>query len=345
MLPLAGCMEWDYGQPEPVDTAPRGLFIVNEGNFQYGNATLSFYNPVDRTVENEVFTRANGMKLGDVAQSMTVVGHDAWIIVNNSNVIFKVNASTLQETGRLSGLVSPRFMLVINSHKAYVSRLWDNNIVVIDPSTMTVTGQIEVPGMDRETGSTERMVMADGMVYCTCWSYQNRLIKIDPATDRVVGSIAVGVQPKSIVTDRNNHLWVMTDGGFAGNPAGYEQPALVEIEPDELAIIRRLRFPVTDSPASLAINGSGDTLYWINDGVYSMSTDATALPTTAFIPSRGTTYYSLSVDPVEGDVYVADAIDYQQPGMVYRYSAEGRGLDNFRVGINPGAFAWKEATP
>ena len=36
--------------------------------FQYGNATLSYYDPETRTVENEVFHRANAFKLGDVAQ-------------------------------------------------------------------------------------------------------------------------------------------------------------------------------------------------------------------------------------------------------------------------------------
>ena len=50
------------------------LFITNEGNFQYGNATLSYYDPATKKVENEVFYRANAMKLGDVAQSMCI--HD-----------------------------------------------------------------------------------------------------------------------------------------------------------------------------------------------------------------------------------------------------------------------------
>ena len=72
-LPLTSCMKWDYGDAvEDFNATGAGLFITNEGNFQYGNATLSYYDPATKQVQNEIFFRANGMKLGDVAQSMTI---------------------------------------------------------------------------------------------------------------------------------------------------------------------------------------------------------------------------------------------------------------------------------
>ena len=99
---MTGCMAWDYElEKEDLTFAGPGLFVVNEGCFQYGNATLSFYDPQSRTVENEIFFRANGMKLGDVAQSMTIYGGLGWIVVNNSHVVFAIDTDNFVERGRI----------------------------------------------------------------------------------------------------------------------------------------------------------------------------------------------------------------------------------------------------
>ena len=42
-----------------------------------------------------------------------------------------------------------------------------------------------------------------------------------------------------------------------------------------------------------------------------------------------------------GPEELADAVDYQQQGVVYRYTAKGEPVDEFHVGVAPGAFCWK----
>lgn len=339
---MTGCMAWDYElEKEDLSVTGPGLFIVNEGSFQYGNATLSFYDPQSRTVENEIFFRANGMKLGDVAQSMTLYGDRGWIVVNNSHVVFSIDTDNFVERGRIENLTSPRYIHFVNDSKAYITQLWDNRIFIVDPQRYEVTGYIEVPDMSPETGSTEQMVQIGRYVYCNCWSYQSAVIKIDTTTDEIVGRVSVGVQPESMAVDCNQKLWVLTDGGYEGSPFGYESPLLVRIDPTTLAIEKRFRFGLGATPYELHVSGDGRKLYWISDDVWEMDVTASRLPSQPLIESRGTKYYGLTVDPQRGDIYVGDAIDYQQPGIVYRYSSSGELIDQFYAGVTPGAYCWK----
>ncbi len=339
---LTGCMSWDYElDDETFDAPAHGLFIINEGCFQYGNATLSFYDPQNSNIENEVFLRANGMKLGDVAQSMTVRDGKGWIVVNNSHVIFAIDVDTFKEIGRIENLTSPRCIHFVSDEKAYVTQLWDNRIFIVDPRRYEVTGYIEVPDMDMETGSTEQMVSIGRYVYCNCWSYQNRILKIDTETDRVVDCLTVGIQPNSLVVDRNNKLWTITDGGYDGSPYGHETPSLFRIDPETFSIEKEFRFRPGQSPSELNVNGDGSRVYWINDDVWQMDVDAVRLPVSPLIRYRSTKYYGLTVDPLSGDVYVGDAIDYQQQGIIYRYTSSGEPIDSFYAGVSPGSFSWK----
>lgn len=337
-------MEWDYGLEEEFDisSSERGLFICNEGNFQYGNATLSYYDPTTKTVENEIFYRANAMKLGDVAQSMIIHNGIGWVVVNNSHVVFAIDPTTFKEVGRITGLTSPRYIHFVSDDKAYITQIWDNRIFIINPKRYEVTGYIEVPDMTSEQGSTEQMVQLGKYLYVNCWSYQNRLLKIDTETDSIVAELEVGIQPTSLALDYNGKLWTVTDGGYEGSPYGYEAPALYRIDPETFSIERTFSFTKGDAPSEVQINGRGDTLYWINDDIWSMSVDADRVPVRPFLDSRGTIYYGLTVDPKSDEVYIADAVDYTQQGKIYRYSARGELLDEFYVGIIPGAFCWKE---
>ena len=337
-------MEWEYGLEEDFDisTSERGLFICNEGNFQYGNATLSYYDPTTKTVENEIFYRANAMKLGDVAQSMIIHNGIGWVVVNNSHVVFAIDPTTFKEVGRITGLTSPRYIHFVSDDKAYITQIWDNRIFIINPKRYEVTGYIEVPDMTSEQGSTEQMVQLGRYLYVNCWSYQNRLLKIDTETDSIVAELEVGIQPTSLALDCNGKLWTVTDGGYEGSPYGYEAPSLYRIDPESFTIEKQFSFRKGDAPSEVQINGRGDTLYWINDDIWSMSVDADRVPVRPFLDSRGTIYYGLTVDPKSDEVYIADAVDYTQQGKIYRYSTSGELLDEFYVGIIPGAFCWKE---
>ena len=315
----------------------NGVFIVNEGNFMYGNASLSYYSPQKKYAENEVFIQANGIKLGDVAQSMTIRNELGYIVVNNSGIIFIIDINTFKVKGTISGFVSPRYMHFVSDSKAYVSDLYSSKIYIVNPQTRKITGSIST-GKHK---STEQMVQCGKYVYTNCWSYDNKIMVIDSETDRITDSITVGIQPNSLVIDKNNKLWALTDGGYANNPYGHEIPSLYCINTADLTVERKFDFALSDSPSSLCINSSGDTIYYINNSVWRMNILDTNLPSQPFIPYNRTLYYGLGVSPRTSEIYLVDAIDYVQNGKMYRYTPQSHCIDTITTGICPSTLCFK----
>jgi len=348
-LALYGCMKdnelWENNN-EGIQLAGKGVFIVNEGNFTYNNASISYYDSEKSKVYNDVFFNNNGLPLGDVATSMEILDSLGYIVVNNSGKINIININTFEYTGKITGLASPRYIHFIKDDKVYISDLYVRSISIANPLTMEISGEISLNNGDTEfyQHTTEQMVSYGKYVFTNCWSFDNKILVIDSQTDRLVDSIEVLIQPRSIVIDRFNKLWVLSDGGYEGSPYGYEAPGLMRIDAETRYIEKIWRFEKGDYPSSLELNGSRDTLFFINrhiyrHPVYSESDPVLIIESPYSGPYQG--FYSLGIDPNTSEIYAGDAIDYVQRGMVYRYKPDGMVVDTFKVGIIPSSFCFK----
>ncbi len=335
---MAAC---GHDNPEPSDVlVGKGVFVLNEGTFTYANASLTWYDPEADTVANNLFYRVNGSPIGDVGESLCLLNGYLYIVVNSSNYIYKVNAGSIYcdtlQPYILTDFYSPRHMWPVAPNKAYVSDLEGSGLWIIDPVTMTHTGSVEMGK------PTENIVQVGNELYVNNWSnfymntVENNTVQVvDINSDTKVAEIEVGKEPNSLVVDKNGKVWTLCSGGYDG----MHMPVLCCIDPMTKQVVKRFEFPAgypTCYPGYLNINKTGETLYFINKDVYSMSIDSDALPTTPFITAEeGVMFYNMKVNPENGEIYVTDAKNYTQNGQVFRYTSDGVKLSVFSAGICP----------
>jgi len=337
LLFVASCHK-DNPPPEPnPDELGKGIFIINEGNYNSGNASLTYYESETKKTTNQLFYKQNNAPLGDVAQSITVYGERAYIVANNSGLIYIINRKTAKYEGKITDLVSPRHILFIDDNKAYISDLSSSKLTIINPQDFTILGKIEIGR------TSEEMLKIGDEVFIANWSAynqsktNNQIMIVNSLQDILIDSITVGIEPNSMVIDKNGMLWVLCSGGFENT----EKASLWQINPAERKVLQTIVFPdINNSPTALEINKEGDRLYFINQSVFRMSINETQIPTEPFIQGVAELPYAISVDKQNNEIYLTDALDYTRDGLVYRFNPEGQILDTISVGIIPGSIGF-----
>ena len=306
----------------------EGAFIINEGNFQSGNASLGYYDKRSGKMYHDLFYQGNGEALGDIFQSMTIFGDQAYLVVNNSGKIEVVDLFTMERQAVIDDLVSPRYLLPVGPEKAYVSDLFSGQLGIINLQSNTLVGQIPV------TGWNEEMALLSGMAV-SAGAGTGHLYFIDPATDQLTDSLWVGSSPVSLQKDAQGHLWVLCAGNWMNN----SEAALVQLSRENFQVLRTYMLPeIGQTYSALGVSPDGSTLYTIGDGIYQFNTQDVNAEANLLIPADGRAFYGLSVDPDSGHIYVTDAVDFSQRGRILIFDADGSALEDEEAMYVPGGF-------
>lgn len=309
-----------------------GVFILNEGNYRWGNGSLSFFSYDSAKIYNDLFLNINERPLGDVPNSMTIFGDMAYIVVNNSGKIEVVNKNTLLSQSTISDLISPRNMAVVTNSKAYVTSIYSDSVAIINLNNNTISGYINL------RRSSEAIIVNGSKAFISNWVGGKEIMVVNIANDMVTDSILVGAEPESMALDKNNMLWVLCNGGWMRTiPA-----EMNVINTGTNKVIKEIIFPDKQaSPSCLNIDRNGETLYYLDGGVRQMNVNSASLPSTPLIAESDHYFYKLGINPSNSDIFVTDAADYQQKGFVLHYKNDGTLLSSLKADIIPGLMCFK----
>lgn len=331
-LLAVGCTDPNHTDPIPVTAS---VWTFNEGQFLQDDSSITPYNPITKTASpDDLFSSANNnARLGDVPTSAQLYNGKLFVPISGSGKIYLLNPTTGVLVDKITGLASPRYIYIVNETKGYITNLYKSEITIFNPTTLAVTGSIALES------AGESFVKTSEGLFVNLWSYGKKIAKIDTNTDKVIASTEVGVQPVSMAADKNNNLWVACDGGWEGNPVGFEKPSLSKMNSTATSVSHKWELPAGGFSFRVVAVDGGAAMLVLSGNVYKVSADATTFPTTPFITlPAGVVGYSMGVDPENGDIYVGDAVDYTQRGTVYRFNKEGVQIDKYTAGIVPGFF-------
>lgn len=337
--------------PTPSATYDSGVFVINEGPFQNGTGTLSFFNPATSEVTNSIYQKANCDDIiGNIFQSVTHVDNRFYMVVNNADKLIVTDDTAMDKIIETDALDSPRYFLKIDNETAYVSQYTKNNsqgnIAVLDLNTLEITKTIPV-GI-----GPENMIEYNGKIYVAnakgfdTGVGDSTVMIINPSTHKVEKTLLVGKNPNSFQIDKNGDLWVGCTGFRPSDAVFDDDPRIVNGAIARIAAEDVQEIINFDNLGAqkLAINPAKDRIYLIHGSTFSGSVfefDITTkqLSTTPFIVVDDC--YGLGINPENGHLFVSDANGFAATAEISEYNENGDFIQSFFTSIAPNGFIFK----
>ncbi len=339
---LTACKKDDEPQIEEplLEDYASGAYVVNEGSFLANNASLTHVSNAG-AVTNDVYYQANGVELGDVFQSFTVIGDRGFAVLNNSQKIEVVDLKTMANVGTVTGLDYPRYMVATGNNTAYLSDgSFAGSLKIINTQTFAITGSVAVG-----TGPNQLLTRSNEVWVCNEGGFglDSTISVVSSTSNSVTDVIEVGHRPADIVSDALGNVWVLCAGetyyDLNWAVSGHSPSRLYRIDAATHEVISSVQVgQLGDHPRQLEVSPDGTTLYYENSGIYKLDLLNGDMPGVQIVSSPRS---ALSVHPVTGEVWCASISDYTNPSQVFVHSITGSLLKTYAAGIAANAVVFK----
>ncbi|MDR3047185.1 MAG: hypothetical protein LBU51_06175 [Bacteroidales bacterium] len=314
------------------ETGYKGMYVLNEGNWNGNNSSITYYDFETGSVTADIFTKVNHRGLGDVGNDLKRYGSKLYCVVNVSETVEIMNANTCSSIKQifLSGK-QPRKIAFYGS-KAYVS-CSDGDVVRIDTVSLAVEASV-MSGLNPED-----LCVISGKLYVANSGqfnypeFNNTISVIDCSSFSVIKTIEVHKNPLLFGMGENQILWLLSSGDYSA-----EFPSkLQQINTQQDVVLGASFSPVA------GFYPYHQKLYYFNSNYVTGATDIKVMnPALNDFPGQNviadhtaiTLPYAIYVDGAVG-VIICDALNYTSNGDVYGFDFNGKKIFKFEAGVCP----------
>jgi YVTN family beta-propeller protein len=318
------------------------MLVLCEGLFQQNNSSLSWINLQNDQIDVDFFNTQTARLLGDTRNDMQRYGGKIYVVVNNTNTIEVLAASTGKSIKQISmnsggNGKQPRSITFYGS-KAFVS-CYDGYVDVLDTNSLTISTRIQVGA------NPEGLAVSNGKLFVANSGGLNAPIMdstvsvIDLATFQELTKVVVGKNPGSVKVDSQGDVYVIARGNYGSIPS-----RMVKIDPVTNAVVQTFTF---DASGIEQMNDHFLISYYnyttATSEIKLFNTLTESIENTSFISTSGiTTLYGVQYNATTDKIYCLDAMSYTNTGYVRQYSSSGVFEKSYHVGLNPSKIIFYE---
>lgn len=345
---FTGCDDDDCPTQQcPTPQATNYALVLNEGNFQTNNSSLTYYDMSCFISTQNYFEQRLGRLLGDTSNDMILVDNMLYIVVNNSHKLEVVDTKTWTSVKNISlqkddAGADPREIVEYNGKlfvSCYVKKETKGYVAVIDTANNYGNAITWLEVGD----SPEALVVVEGKIYVANSNYDFSAyassvgsISIIDGSSLTVETISnVGYNISGIAADAYGDLYVVSKGNYSDIPANlYVFNSTAKAVTDTFNITAQ-QVRIVGDEAYVSVGGYDENWAFVANIVKIDVTTETIINNDFIGSSNFQTFYGFDIEPNSGDVYCLDARDHSVSGDALIFDKNGQKKAVFATGINP----------
>lgn len=339
ILVASGC---DAVGDNEADPTLSGVYVVNQGNFGDGNGSVTVLGPGTNPSRRGQLTG-----FGSILQSAALVDENLYVMANSAERIDVFDATTLEQTGQISDVVSPRYMIA-SGRTAYVTNLYEDSGSFAGGS-VTVIDLVENQKVDEIIvgDNPEGLAMVGQRLYVANHAFGagSTISVIDLATNVVIDTVDVDCDgPRFLLADSDGDVFVFCTGQTLYddefNVVGETDGAVRVLDGSSGEILERIVVEGrigTEGPGQDAFHAAEtDRIYAVKDQSTVMVFDTESNARVTDIgPFDGDPIGAVAFDEQRELLYLGRAAGFVEAGSVSIHSVDGDQMGEAAAGIAP----------